>query len=92
LSLSQINTLIESKKADGLSAVGSTLGGTILSLSSVLVVLFLVPVYIFLFLFYKPLLLNFVEQVFDEENSDKIKEVLESTKNLIQSYFVGLLI
>jgi predicted PurR-regulated permease PerM len=45
-----------------------------------------------LFLFYKPLLLNFVAQVFDEENSDKIKEVLESTKNLIQSYLVGLLI
>lgn len=92
LSQSQLNKLIESKKADGLSVVGSTLGGTLLSLSNLLVVLFLVPVYIFLFLYYKPLLLNFVAQVFADEHSEKIKEVLESTKNLIQSYLVGLLI
>ena len=92
LSQTQINNLIESKKADGLNAVGSTVGGTLLSLSSLLVVLFLVPVYIFLFLHYKPLLLRFVSQVFEDEHSEKIKEVLESTKNLIQSYLVGLLI
>ncbi len=92
VSKSQINKLIESKKVDGLSAVGSTLGGTILSLSNLLVVLFLVPVYIFLFLYYKALLLNFVTQVFSDEHSESVREVLDTTKNLIQSYLVGLLI
>lgn len=92
ISETQINKLIESKKADGISAVGSTLGGTILSISNLLIVLFLVPVYIFLFLYYKPLLLHFVARIFKEEHSDRLKDVLESTKSLIQSYLVGLLL
>lgn len=89
---SQINKLLESKKVEGISAIGSSLGGTIMSLSNLLVVLFLVPVYIFLFLHYKTLLLNFVTQIFSDEHSETIREVLDTTKSLIQSYLVGLLI
>jgi predicted PurR-regulated permease PerM len=56
-------------------------------------IIFLLPVYIFLFLFYKPLILNFLYEVFAEDNSTVVvADVLKQTKQSIQSYMVGLLI
>ncbi|MFD0792383.1 AI-2E family transporter [Mucilaginibacter litoreus] len=70
------------------AVVGRTLNGVL----GVLSVVFLLPVYIFLMLFYKTLILNFLYEVFAEENSKKVSEVLSETKTAIQSYIVGLLI
>ena len=67
---------------------GKTLG-TVLGLFAVV---FILPVYLFLFLFYKTLILNFFYEVFSEENSKQVGEVLKETKTAIQSYIVGLLI
>lgn len=68
--------------------VGQTIG----SLFGLFSVLFLIPVYIFLLLFYKELILNFLYEVFSEENSARVAEILNQTKMAIQSYIVGLLI
>ena len=53
---------------------------------------FLLPVYTFLLLFYKTLILNFFYEVFAERNSKEVGEVLSATKKSIQSYVVGLLL
>jgi predicted PurR-regulated permease PerM len=50
------------------------------------------PVYIFLLLLYKTLILNFLYEVFAEENSKKVADILNQTKTAIQSYMVGILI
>ena len=68
--------------------VGRTLG-TVFGVFGVVV---LIPVYLFLFLLYKSLILNFLFQVWAERNSSKVGEILNQTKNAIQSYMVGLLI
>ncbi|RYY22836.1 MAG: AI-2E family transporter, partial [Sphingobacteriaceae bacterium] len=68
--------------------VGQTIG----SLFGLFSVLFLIPVYIFLLLFYKELILNFLYEVFSEENTKSVAEILTQTKAAIQSYIVGLLI
>jgi predicted PurR-regulated permease PerM len=70
------------------SLLGKTVGGLLGTLG----IIFLLPVYIFLMLFYKTLILNFLFEVFAEENSEKVGEVLSETKSAIQSYIVGLLI
>jgi predicted PurR-regulated permease PerM len=70
------------------SLVGQTIG----SLFGLFSVLFLIPVYIFLLLLYKELILNFLYEVFSEENSLRVAEILNQTKMAIQSYIVGLLI
>ncbi|WP_374950282.1 AI-2E family transporter [Mucilaginibacter sp.] len=70
------------------SMVGKTLGGLLGTLS----IVFLLPVYMFLMLLYKTLILNFLYEVFSEENSKKVSDVLSETKSAIQSYIVGLLI
>lgn len=68
--------------------VGQTIG----SLFGLFSVLFLIPVYIFLLLLYKELILNFLYEIFSEENTSNVAEILNQTKVAIQSYIVGLLI
>ena len=68
--------------------IGQTLGTVLGTLS----VVFLLPVYIFLILYYKTLILNFLYEVFAQKNSDRVETVLTETKNAIQSYMYGLLI
>ena len=68
--------------------IGQTLG-TVLGTLSVIVLL---PIYIFLILFYKTLILNFLYEVFAEKHSSKVGVVLEQTKKAIQSYMIGLLL
>ncbi|MFT4093388.1 MAG: AI-2E family transporter [Niabella sp.] len=52
----------------------------------------LLPLYTFLLLFYKPLILNFFYEVFRKDHSEHVGAVLMETKNAIQQYIVGLLI
>jgi predicted PurR-regulated permease PerM len=68
--------------------IGQTLGTVLGTLSMVI----LLPIYIFLMLFYKTLILDFLYEVFAEKNSDRVGIVLQETKKAIQSYMVGLLI
>jgi predicted PurR-regulated permease PerM len=63
--------------------------GTALGTISVIVLL---PIYIFLILFYKTLILNFLYEVFAEKHSSQVGVVLEQTKRAIQSYMIGLLL
>ena len=79
-----LNEALNSSKA----FVGSTLSTVVGTLS----ILFLLPVYIFLFLFYKTLILNFLFEVFDEKNSKQVSDILKETKSAVQSYMIGLLI
>jgi len=75
--------------ANGSKAViGQTLSGAL----GILSVIFLIPVYTFLIMLYKTLILNFLYEVFSEENQQKVGEILTETKAAIQSYIVGLLI
>lgn len=68
--------------------IGQTLGTVLGTLSMVV----LLPIYIFLMLFYKTLILNFLYEIFAEKNSTQVSSVLRETKNAIQSYMVGLLL
>jgi predicted PurR-regulated permease PerM len=52
----------------------------------------LLPIYIYLILFYRNLLLRFVFLWFPEENHQKVREAMLETKVIIKSYLLGLLI
>ncbi len=67
-------------------------GQTVTTVLGTVGVTLLLPIYIFLFLFYKPLILNFLFEVFAEENSKQVADILNQTKSSIQSYMVGLLL
>lgn len=77
---------------DALGSSQAMVGQTVGSLLGTLTLVLLVPVYIFLMMLYKTLILNFLYEVFAEENLKKVSDVLKETKSAIQSYIVGLLI
>jgi predicted PurR-regulated permease PerM len=88
ISLKKQSELLKKVIDNGQGFVGQTLGAVL----SMISVIFLLPVYVFLLLLYKNHLLAFFYQVFSEKHSEKVAEVLQSTKGAIQSYIVGLLI
>lgn len=80
--------MVKKVVSDGGMSVTATLNTLIGSVG----VIILLPVYIFLILFYKPLILDFIFQVFSEKYSLRVAEILTETKTAIQSYVMGLLI
>lgn len=77
---------------DVMSSGKALVGKTLNTVMGMLTFLVLIPLYIFLLLFYKPLLLNFIFEVFEEDNSGQVAEILQETKGAVQSYIVGLMI
>jgi len=92
ISTKNINEWMVKQKSESLNNGTSVIGQTITTISGVLIIVFLLPVYIFMILFYKPLLLNFIAQLFPPAKHKTVVEVLTETKVLIQSYLVGLLV
>jgi len=57
-----------------------------------LTTLILLPVYSFLFLYYKTLILNFLYDVFADADAKEVRVVLVQTKSAIQNYMFGLIL
>ncbi len=66
------------------TAMGTVLGGMEMTV--------LLPVYAFLFLFYKKLIVNFIFELFSESGEKEVGVVLTQTKGAIQNYMIGLLL
>lgn len=71
---------------------GALIGQTIVSVGSVVAALVLVPVYIFVILYYQPLLIEFIHRLFDETHQTLVRAVVTQTKSVVQHYLVGLII
>jgi len=91
ISTAKINEWLVEQKNESMSNSTSVIGQTLTTIGGVLIMIFLLPVYIFLFLYYKPLLLEFISKLFPENKDTTVSEVLTQSKFLIQSYLVGLL-
>lgn len=90
LSAKEITTWITTTKND---LIGSAeIGQTIVSVGGILAFLFLIPVYVFMILFYQPLLIEFFHRLFGKSNRSKVSEIINQIKTLIQRYLIGLLI
>lgn len=83
---------ISKTQGDIINSSTAAIGQTLVIVGSGLVILFLLPVYIFLILFYEPLLLDFIHKLFGSENQSKISEIVFQIKTTIQRYLFGLLI
>lgn len=88
IDVKQQQVLIQKAQSNIEPMTGHVLGTALGSLAMI----FLLPVYTFLFLFYKTLILNFLFEVFDREKSAAVAEILAETKSAIQSYMIGLLL
>ncbi len=79
-------------KAELLSNSNEAIGQTLFAVGNTVMVLFLVPVYVFIILFYHSLLIEFIHRLFGSGNKKKVSEIVNQTKTLIQRYLVGLII
>ena len=70
----------------------AAIGQTLVIVGNGLVILFLLPVYIFLILFYQPILLEFIHRLFGRDNHNSVSEIIGQIKTVIQRYLFGLLI
>ena len=87
----QMNWL--NSRGDGmLNNIGAVLSGAALSITSVFVFVGLLPIYIFLILYYKNLLMRFVYLWFPQHDHETVSEALLETESIIKSYLIGLLI
>lgn len=92
ISETKIRAWMNQKKGEGLQSGTAVIGQTLLTITGALALAFLIPIYIFMILFYKPLLLGFISQLFKHNKQEVVADVLMQTKTLIQSYLVGLLL
>lgn len=75
-----------------LNYAGGLLSGAAASVTSIFIFVGLLPIYIFLMLFYKNLLLRFVFMWFPQPAHTKVEEAMREMQIIIKSYLVGLLI
>lgn len=83
---------IDAKSNDLMAIGGKLASGAAVTLSSVFIFVGLLPIYIYLILFYKDTLLRFVFMWFHPNHHTKVKEVVYETEAIIKNYLVGLLI
>lgn len=86
----KIHSMILKKRAEFINNGGSIIGQTIVSTGSKLVVALLLPVYVFMILFYQDHLIKFIHKLFSRKESTEVNDVLSSTKVIIQGYLDGL--
>jgi len=70
----------------------AAIGNTLVSIGGLLVVLVLIPVYVFMLLFYHSILIEFIHRLFSSGQQSKVSQLVSETKKLIQQYLVGLII
>lgn len=84
--------IINEQSGKLLDSAGGMLGGAAGSLTSIFIFVGLLPIYIFLILYYKNLLLRFIFLWFPEPSHKQVEEAMRETEVIIKSYLVGLLI
>lgn len=92
ISTAKITVWVDETNAEIIAGSHSLIGRTLVNIGSILVVLVLIPVYIFMILFYQPLLIEFIHKLFSASKYGAVNEVLASAKRIIQSYLIGLLL
>lgn len=86
----KITNWIAQSKAELLNGSNAAIGFTLTNMGNGLTMIFLIPVYTFMILYYQPHLLQFIRRVAGNANQEQTTELLGETKTIIQHYLVGL--
>lgn len=90
ISTKEITVWIAETKTEMISSSGTAVGNALISAGSTLALVFILPVYIFLILYYQPILLEFFHRLFGTDKRSEVSSIINQIKTLIQSYLVGL--
>lgn len=87
-----VQTSVENLRTKMLNSAPDLVGSTVSTVSTVIEYTVLVPIYTFLFLLYRNLIVRFLVACFKETHSEAVAAVLGKTKYVIRNYIFGLLI
>lgn len=85
-----ITNWIAESKAELLNGSNAVIGFTLSNMGNGLTMIFLIPVYTFMILYYQQHLLQFIRKATGNANHEQTTELLGETKTIIQHYLVGL--
>lgn len=88
----KINEWIGNAKSELVHNSSAFIGSTVTVTGKVLAIIVLIPVYVFMILFYQALLISFIYKISGKKNNPEIMEILLKARSIIQSYLSGLLI
>jgi predicted PurR-regulated permease PerM len=92
ISTERINHWLAVKNAEVLRQLSNGIGQTIVGTGSILIMLVLIPVYIFMILLYQHFLLEFLHRLFATDKHRDLNQVLSITKKIVRSYLSGLML
>jgi predicted PurR-regulated permease PerM len=92
ISTYKIDEWISKTEIEAANNIGGAIGQTLSTINSILIIVVLLPVYLFMILFYKDLLLEFIRKLFNTTHHIAVFEILSNSKKIIQNYLVGLLL
>lgn len=87
-----IHEWIIKAESEVINSSTAAIGQTLVIIGGLVAVLLLVPTYVFIILFYQPLLIEFIHRLFGSSHQSKVTEIVTQTKTVIQRYLVGLVI
>ncbi len=88
----KVDAWVTKTRTEGMNNGTGMIANTVSTLGGMIMTFLIMPVYVFMIIYYKPLLLEFIARLFPESLHSVVVEVLTETKALIQRYLFGLLI
>ena len=88
----KVDAWVTKTQKEGMNNGTAVITDTVSTVTGYFMTFFIMPVYVFMIIYYKPLLLEFISRLFPRGHHALVAEVLAETKALIQAYLVGLLI
>lgn len=88
----ELHSAVAKVKEEGMDSGGIILGKTLTTVGALFGFFFLLPVFTFLIIHYKPLFHNFLTMLFPREEQEALNDVLGETKSVVQSFLVGRMV
>jgi predicted PurR-regulated permease PerM len=88
----KIHEWITKSQGELINSSAAAIGQTLVILGNGLVILLLIPFYIFMILFYQPLILEFIIRISGANYETHVRVIVSQIKTVIQRYLIGLLI
>jgi len=92
ISEQQIQAAITNIKSDILNSTSHIVRQLLYMATNAFMISLLIPIYVFMMLYYRLLLLEFIRQFFDVKDHARVGEIIIETKSIIKHYLMGLLI
>lgn len=87
-----IHHWLSNLKKDFIADSTAYIGTTLTTLTGILALLILLPIYTIMFLYYEPLFIVFVQKVVPEQKHAMTKDIITEAKTVMQSYLTGLML